>query len=202
MHGAGPGWQPAQNLEEAERQLRELGVREVSYQGATLFLANTVNRCISELHQRGLELVPGVKTDAPWFVQTYHDQADQAVAMFDPASGFLVLNPDAEFWKSEEAADGILALAEENGFWSSGDRLQPVRHEYGHFLHGTRDPEKARQADQWAAAEEQAVALRVSRYAWVAPAEFVAEVFAGMLAGKRYDEDVMHLYQRYGGPAL
>lgn len=46
----------------------------------------------------------------------------------------------------------------------------------------------------------QETASKVSSYATESPAEFVAETFSGMLAGKTYPDDVMALYKKYCGP--
>jgi hypothetical protein len=40
----------------------------------------------------------------------------------------------------------------------------------------------------------------VSRYAGTKPTEFVAEVFAGMQAGVKYDWEVTTLYRRFREP--
>lgn len=45
-------------------------------------------------------------------------------------------------------------------------------------------------------------ARKVSDYATESPAEFVAEVFAKMINGQNFDNDVMALYKKYGGPSL
>ena len=34
------------------------------------------------------------------------------------------------------------------------------------------------------------------------PAEFVAEIYAKSLSGVKFDEDVLNLYKKYGGPAI
>jgi hypothetical protein len=44
-----------------------------------------------------------------------------------------------------------------------------------------------------------AVARRVSRYAATAPGEFVAETYAGIKTGRRYDYQVMRAYREVQG---
>ena len=46
------------------------------------------------------------------------------------------------------------------------------------------------------------IALQVSRYAAVNGQEFIAEVFAGQRAGRKFGDDVLQYYQRLGGPKL
>ena len=48
----------------------------------------------------------------------------------------------------------------------------------------------------------QKIARSVTKYAKKSPAEFVAEVYAGMCDGIKFSDDVMALYKKYGGPAL
>ena len=50
--------------------------------------------------------------------------------------------------------------------------------------------------------EEQFIASTVSRYAKNSPLEFVAEVYARMLNGEKFGDDVMNLYNKYKGPVL
>lgn len=50
--------------------------------------------------------------------------------------------------------------------------------------------------------EEQFIASTVSRYAQNSPLEFVAEVYARMLNGEKFGDDVMNLYNKYKGPSL
>jgi hypothetical protein len=49
---------------------------------------------------------------------------------------------------------------------------------------------------------ERTVAQRVSRYAMEDVGEFVAEVVAGRLAGRKFDEEVLRLYKDLKGPNL
>lgn len=48
----------------------------------------------------------------------------------------------------------------------------------------------------------QETAGKVSDYAKESPLEFVAETFAGLVEGKKFSDNVMALYKKYGGPAL
>jgi len=45
------------------------------------------------------------------------------------------------------------------------------------------------------------IASQVSRYAASSKVNFVAEVFAGKCAGKRYGRDILRLYKQMGGPS-
>lgn len=50
--------------------------------------------------------------------------------------------------------------------------------------------------------EEQFIASTVSAYSKKSPLEFVAEVYARMLNGEKFGDDVMNLYNKYQGPSL
>ena len=50
--------------------------------------------------------------------------------------------------------------------------------------------------------EEQFIASTVSAYSKKSPLEFVAEVYARMLNGEKFGDDVMNLYNKYKGPVL
>lgn len=48
----------------------------------------------------------------------------------------------------------------------------------------------------------QHTAGEVSKYAQFGIGEFIAEVYAGLISGQKYSDDVMTLYKKYGGPIL
>ena len=111
----------------------------------------------------------------------------------------------------ESWQDRNLENISENSLWRT------INHEQGHFLHGNNCSDyklmkKVKEFDDEpvsAITQEfvnnndiQNSARKVSRYATTSPAEFVAEVFAGLKDGKVYDNDVMALYKKYGGPAI
>ena len=50
--------------------------------------------------------------------------------------------------------------------------------------------------------EIQNTCSKVTRYAQSSPMEFVAEVFSGLVAGQKFDDDVMALYLKYKGPQI
>ena len=93
-----------------------------------------------------------------------------------------------------------------------------VYHEIGHVYHDLKDPnmfEKMGKLEELKQSgitdfsilnefngKYQGVASRVSDYATTSPAEFVAEVYAKMIDGKKFDDEVMALYKKYGGPEL
>ena len=91
--------------------------------------------------------------------------------------------------------------------WLGNDDV--FSHEYGHILHhkniGYDDAEmyKTEKFGPGPSGEgRKNIAKKVSEYAAINPMEFVAEVFAGHINGKKYDSGVMDMYDLYGGPQL
>ena len=48
----------------------------------------------------------------------------------------------------------------------------------------------------------QEITGKVSPYSQTSSDEFIAEVYAGLVSGKKFSDDVIALYKKYGGPAL
>jgi hypothetical protein len=91
--------------------------------------------------------------------------------------------------------------------WLGNDDV--FAHEYGHILHqkniGYKDAQmykKEKFGLGFSGENRKNLAKKVSEYAAQNPMEFVAEVFAGHINGKRYDEGVMAMYSYYRGPEL
>jgi hypothetical protein len=99
-----------------------------------------------------------------------------------------------------------ISLSVKTGHWASPS---VVAHEHGHSLHGKiigRDgfqniwtwsklPKEQR-------ARIKPLSAKVSKYATTDPLEFVAETFAGHVAGKRYSKDIYDAYNELRGPKL
>ena len=85
-----------------------------------------------------------------------------------------------------------------------------VYHEIGHFLHEKTalKPEMAKEIwnklgyDTDLLKEVGSYAMMGDRFEINIGKEFVAEVFAGMLSGKKYSKKVMSLYEALGGPKI
>lgn len=108
-------------------------------------------------------------------------------------------------------ADGGKALPDGGPFWI-------INHEIGHLEHlenvgiaeyrklgaGFRDDMPRKEAKAKFRKMEPAweAALKVSDYASSSPKEFVADTFACLKNGVKFDDDVMELYQKYGGPKI
>jgi hypothetical protein len=102
-----------------------------------------------------------------------------------------------------------LAIQERrSGFWSSSSPNAVLYHERGHMRDTNSARRNTRFGESWSKAnrettmdrqlergyEVQRMARRVSRYATHSPSEFVAETYAGIRTGRRYDHRVMNAY--------
>ena len=90
----------------------------------------------------------------------------------------------------------------ENAWFSTLDPDHPIYHESGHAKHFQALGKAAYVALRKTvlSPEELGVARIVSRYAKVNPLEFVAETYAAIRLGMSYDDPVMSLYRKFGGP--
>lgn len=96
--------------------------------------------------------------------------------------------------------------------------FRPIFHEEGHILHAMNITKKKfdlydnikilkQKGLDTSIAEEfqnkyQSIADNVSEYAKTSAAEFVAEVYAKILSGAKFDKEVMSLYAKYGGKPI
>jgi hypothetical protein len=96
-------------------------------------------------------------------------------------------------------------LKERPGFVSSQvdmSGMATVVHELGHHLHCAKDPSTffLLHSTSFASRAADDTAWKVSSYASGNPREFVAEVFTGLIFGKKFPTDVMDMYRGLGGP--
>ena len=149
---------------------------------------------LAELHRRGLKspslLVFGILDNA------------RAIARYDDTYDCLMINVSNEFWRDPTGTMSGLAASR---FVVSDDPRATIYHEVGHALHRRR----YRLGFRWLiessarlSEHERRIAQRVSQYACENAGEFVVEVFAGLVAGRIFDGEVMALYQKLRGPAL
>jgi hypothetical protein len=151
---------------------------------------------------RALRRVADAKVALPRVVRDATHQEDKAnragIAAMHVKTGDILLFKD---FSARSDPERQRKMAESN-WLSSADPDHVIFHECGHFAHREADPEAFGKMLRSPALGkiQKAVAGRVSRYATSAKYEFVAETFAGLMAGKRYDSDVMNLYASLGGP--
>lgn len=122
-----------------------------------------------------------------------------------PPSQQIQLNQISSFWKNPGKR------ARENrrsGWWSTSSPVGALYHEIGHL----RDPKLKQEQGRWAGGlspwlnnygprgdTKKSLASRVSGYAATSPAEFIAETYAGLRTGRKYDREVMAAYREAMG---
>jgi hypothetical protein len=125
---------------------------------------------------------------------------DRTVASYQDVDDRLVVNTSSRFWHDPA---GSMRLEAGTGFLVSDDPRAIVYHEIGHAQHRRRYRLGWR---WWSDASKPlrdldlAIAERVSRYATEDTGEFIAEVFAGFLCGRIFDDEVLRLYRDLKGP--
>lgn len=83
---------------------------------------------------------------------------------------------------------------------------EAVKHETGHKLHFKNSPKLYRYLINnrftFKPETEKLVAENVGDYAALSPLELVAEVFKGLTSGEKYNDTIMSLYKKFGGPPV
>jgi len=141
------------------------------------------------------ENIPTSVRDAKYWTSVAGDKAANTPLAYVAESNVVAVNPDAALWTDLD----IAVRAGESGFTSSSDPFHFAHHEVGHFKHRNNIGETAYIAIPRDQTMPEAMAKQVSIYSRTNPVEFVAEVYAGMKAGKIYPADIMAEFDRLGG---
>ena len=121
-------------------------------------------------------------------------------AFYSTRESKLFINPDLY---SDERVEADF----ESGFSATETKEGTVYHEMAHVKHKndllSEDRLSSVENDQFSEDEESLIEDEVGGYASSEPLEMVAEVFASnMERGETYSDEVMELYNDYGGPEL
>lgn len=123
-----------------------------------------------------------------------------AVAHFYSKDQTIYINPNWD-WKQHEIET---TTQFKNKEWSTGSPLHFIRHEIGHWHHWQANPKMYVTLNEGLLPDEyiDMIGIEVSKRAINGPLEFVAEVYAGRLAGKEYSPGIMNLYGLLGGKKI
>ncbi len=171
----------------AESFALSLGLDNVSY-GNRLDIGNFANEFLSQLQERNLQMPLAVAVHSQYFRSRFADRVEEIAAMGE--AGVILLNPISGFW------DDVVRFTQvvyEQGVWSTPSPLHVFFHEYAHLFQTERT-----RGWQLSPARKTLVAA-VSRRALANVDEFVSEVYAGLIAGVEYDEEIIRYYRRVGG---
>ncbi len=86
----------------------------------------------------------------------------------------------------------------------ASEKFDSLFHEIGHWLHFQNLPAKRERQAIWQKANMDKIKKEVSEYSTKTDdgREFVAEVFKGLVKGKKYDDYIMSLYEKLHGPKV
>ena len=93
-------------------------------------------------------------------------------------------------------------ISKSNLLKSDSEKFDSLFHEIGHWLHFQNIPPLKQCREIWQKVNREKIKTDVSEYALKKDdgREFVAEVFKGLIKGKKYDEYIMQLYKKLNGP--
>ncbi len=187
---------PVTDISSATAVAKSLGVK-AKYDNLTV--ANLTNQALREAKARGLEMPSHVVDDPAWFVANYSTPKNYPAAAW---ADTIRLNSSASYW-----SDSTLVSKEQFSIhnWSSGHQLHPLFHEIihvNHYLQNLTEDLPALWNHRFTDEEDEIIRREVSRRATVSGAEYVAEVGAGLLSGRKFSATIMKLYDALGGPKV
>lgn len=157
-------------------------------------MANYVNIGLVEAKALGAQGPKFVRLDASVFTG---DDANGIMAYL-ASEDALLLNPNINYKTIREDCEKL----GNSRYWSSSSWNQPLHHEVGHAVHYHNRPLcylALKRAEKMNPRVVKLIEQEVSGYATENPLDFVAEVYAGMRAGKKYSDKIMRMYRAYGG---
>jgi SPP1 gp7 family putative phage head morphogenesis protein len=171
-----------------------------------------VNDAIDELEKQGIPY-PKDLDIADWesFLERKGNVTELTAGSYDVNTNQIALNPKSMFWEND--ADAIEDLSDTfhsvTGHYLSPDYRHQLFHEVGHALHFGYDKTKADRWQKYLNVQKVNIKSRMKDYGIKAgevslraekdAAEFVAEVFAGKVAGIEFSDNVLKLYRELGG---
>jgi len=189
---------PAEAPEPTWAEKKARTIEEVTAQTEQPLHANPL---IAEAQRRGA--AAGVKTmvvdDKIQSIRIWGLKADNAAASYHTGSDMILINAGSKYWQQEE-----LDASHARGWLATNDPNQIINHELGHWAHrhavGTeRFEELSKSKHVIATPMRTRIKTEVSEYASTSRIEFVAEVHAGLMAGKIYEPTIMVYYNYLGG---
>ena len=183
-------------VSEAEQwAVANLGIKDVKL-GDDVGIANQVVQGLADTSGRGGAIPPRVRVTASGFGR---DEAMLFVANRTPE---LQINSASSLWKQPDMA-AFAAKLKDKQWTPTADENTFFFHESGHYKHmieAGKERYAALSAAGWPSEQMQATARKVSTYAATEPVEFVAEVYAGKMGGRKFTPEIEELYERLNGP--
>jgi len=141
-----------------------------------------------------LKNMPTHYKEAP--ITTWKKGRNGVIAITD--SNQIGINTQSHAWKNM-AEYQKEAFAK--GWQSTPNPDHVIIHEYAHFWGANNNPDYERLRGKFGSNDQQLynIASQVSKYATTNAVEFLSETYAGLVYGNKYTDEVMNLYNRYGG---
>jgi len=175
-------------------QIKQLGVEQVDL-GRHSDVGAQLVRGLQQVAAAGGTMPRSIVVSEARFIRAETGRPDpNVVGQYLATDGTMRLNPAWPGWKTPESAAEELF---EDGVIASSSPLHTVFHEAAHVHHAETGATPGRVP--FASSAERSLAERVSIRAAASQDEFLAEVRAARMAGRRLSDDVMELYQRMGG---
>jgi hypothetical protein len=172
---------------EAEEYAQSMGVAGTFYENR-FDIGNLASEFIAQLNERKLPMPLSIQVNTAYFGNRFPESATGVPALGE--AKVILINPNADFWQ-----DPILitqALYQVRA-WSTPSALHIFWHEYAHLFQEERT--------RWCelTPRKKTMAAAISQRAMKNVDEFVAEVYAGIVEGVEYDQDILAYYRRLGG---
>lgn len=180
-------------LAKATEYARSLGV-DANY-GNSVGAARLSSLALAHFASQGLKQPVKIIYSTEPFENLEHGADVTGVAITKDKG--IGLNPVSDYYENPVAYTHFGRTKQ----WSTDHLLHPLFHEEGHVLHESSKKFKSHTKKKITDASYIAIAKRVSGRAWETYLidEFVAETFAGLLVGRDFDEEIIALYDSYGG---
>ncbi len=109
-----------------------------------------------------------------------------AVFSHEPFNNVLLINKESDYWTNEQTRNNTIAI-------SSTKLPEHV------FIHEMGHNKVAELSNEWDNEDDKTIASHLSNIAARTPDEFQSELYARKHAGMEIDEELIELYERYGG---
>jgi SPP1 gp7 family putative phage head morphogenesis protein len=184
---------------EAEQWARANGFT-VNY-GGNLGAGNFINESLNELNQKGVRIPRNVE-----FLVSPEEftSDDQRALVYEHTRGReiqrILINP----YRNWDEYAQIAQDQYDDHWWASPKKYGVVIHEVGHSIDASANEDRYFNdlKGMQLSLDQKIIMARVSNYGARSRNEFIAETFHGLMAGMKYDDDVMNLYQTWNGPGI
>lgn len=194
----------SQTTANAEKLAESLGIKVVDFKD-NLVIANDVMPALQIISDKNLPIPAKLEVNQAFFEAWAKKQATDIkndAAVFLPPkeignNGVIFLNAVYSQW-GQGAKDAKLQFSK--NYWSTDNQYHVIFHESGHLAHYVSNPHVYLQLyGKKLSSKDILIAEKVSLYAGESKLEFIAEVFAGLVSGREFDDDIMKLYNSLGG---